>query len=193
VRRAIVAGLIVLVVVLGVLGLLAARPKGTHVVHHGVPVYNLFYPGSLQRVQPGPGELLHLEHRRSGQLVSSFVVQPLKLPAYKGNPGGMLPILAEKELAALRRRIPGMEPVEEGKARVNNAAGYQLSFYASRKPLVYGRLVLLPKPGRHPRQAVRLLVLGTRAGGNTKLTDLGNAGELRSPYRTFKFGTGIAP
>jgi hypothetical protein len=193
VRRAIVAGLVLLVVVLGVLGLLAARPKGTHVVHHGAPVYNLFHPASLRELKPGPGELLHLEHSGGGRLISSFVVKPFKLPAYKGNSGGILPILAGKELAELKRRIPGMEPVEEGKARVNNAAGYQLSFYVSRDPLVYGRLVLLPKPGRHPRQAVRLLVLGTRAGGNTKLTDLGNAGELRSPYRTFKFGTGIAP
>jgi hypothetical protein len=191
--RAIVAVLVLVVLGLAVAGYKASRPGGAHVVHHGAPVYNLFHAGSLRELPPGKGELLHLEHREGGRLISSFAVEPLKLPPYQGNAGGMLPILAESELATLRRRIPGMVPVEEAKARVNNAAGYQLSFLASRRPLVYGRLVLLPKPGRHPRQGVRLLLLGTRAGGNELLTDLGNKGELRDPYRTFKFGTGIAP
>jgi hypothetical protein len=192
-RRAAVAALALLVVALVAAGILASRPGGTHVVHHGRPVYNLFHPGSLRRVAPGSGELLRLEHRDRGALVSRFAVAPLALPAYKGNPGGMLPLLADRELAALRARIPGMEPVEEGKARVNNAAGYMLSFVAGRHPLVYGRLVLLPRPGRHPRRGVRLLLLGTHAGGNALLTDLGNKGELREPFRTFMFGTGIAP
>jgi hypothetical protein len=191
--RAIVAVLVLVVLALALAGYKASRPGGTHVVHHGAPVYNLFHGDSLRALAPAKGELLHLEHRQGGQLISSFVVQPLKLPPYRGNPGGMLPILADSELDALRRRIPGMVAVEEAKARVNNAAGYQLSFIAARDPLVYGRLVLLPKPGRHPRQGVRLLLLGTRAGGNALLTDLGNKGELREPYRTFKFGTGIAP
>jgi hypothetical protein len=172
------------------IGLLAARPDGTHVVRHEPLVYNLFHPDSLRELEPAPGELLHLEHRRGGRLVSRFVVEPLKLPPYRGNSGGVLPILAEPELARLRQRFPGMEPVEEGKARINNAAGYALFFVASRDPLVWGRLVLLPKPGKHPREGVKLLVLGTRAGGNEKLTDIGNEGELRDPYRTFKFGTG---
>jgi hypothetical protein len=190
VRRAVVAALVLLVVGLIAIGLLAARPDGTHVVRHEPLVYNLFHPDSLQELKPGRGELLHLEHRRGGKLVSQFVVEPLKLPPYRGNPGGILPILAEPELARLRESFPGMTPVEEGKARINNAAGYALLFVAGRDPLVWGRLVLLPKPGRHPREGVKLLVLGTRAGGNEKLTDIGNEGELRDPYRTFKFGTG---
>ncbi len=39
-------------------------------------------------------------------------------------------------------------------------------------------MVLLVAPG-HERRGVRLLMLGTPAGGNTKYTDVGNAGELR--------------
>jgi hypothetical protein len=185
-----VAALVLLVLALAAIGILASRPDGTHVVRHAPLVYNLFHPDSLQQLKPGAGELLHLEHRRDGRIVSSFVVEPLRLPPYQGNPGGLLPILADRELSALQRRFPGVTAVEEGKARINNAAGYSVSFIASRDPLVWGRLVLLPKPGRHPREGVRLIVLGTRAGGNEKLTDIGNEGELRDPYRTFKFGTG---
>ena len=67
---------------------------------------------------------MHLE--RKGQ--DSIVVEPLELPAYKGDVGGILPIVAARELDALKQRFPDLEPVEEGKARINKAAGYSLSF-----------------------------------------------------------------
>jgi hypothetical protein len=86
-----------------------------------------------------------------------------------------------------------MVPLEEGKARDNLATGYQILFRVSRQPKVWGRLVMLVKPGKHARAGVRLLILGTPRGGNTKYTDVGNVGELRDPYRTFMFGTGRAP
>jgi hypothetical protein len=185
-----VAALVLLIVALAAIGILSSRPDGTHVVRHQPLVYNFFHPDSLPQMKPAAGELLRLEHRRDGRIVSQFVVEPLHLPPYRGNSGGLLPILAERELPALQRRFPGMAVVEEGKARINNAAGYSVSFIAGRDPLVWGRLVLLPKPGKHSREGVRLVLLGTRAGGNEKLTDIGNEGELRDPYRTFKFGTG---
>ena len=91
---------------------------------------------------PPPGEWLHLE--REG--LDSFVVQPLRLPAYEGDVGGILPVQAARELEALRERFPDLEPVEEGKARVNQVAGYSMVFRISRRPRLYGRLVLLPQP-----------------------------------------------
>ena len=86
-----------------------------------------------------------------------------------------------------------MVPLEEGKARDNTATGYQILFRVGQRPKVWGRLVMLVKPGKRSRVGVRLLMLGTPRGGNTKYTDVGNAGELRDPYRTFMFGTGRAP
>ena len=53
---------------------------------------------------------------------------------------------AARELEALKQRFPNLEPVEEGKARINQVAGYSMVFRASRKPRLYGRLVLLPQP-----------------------------------------------
>jgi hypothetical protein len=193
-RRAIVAGLVALLVVCAVAGYVAARPNGIHVVAHQPVTWNLRHPAVLRQTHTPAGELLHLEHRGAhGRLVSLFVVEPLHLPAYRGNVGGVLPVVADQELAALRTRIPGMVPLEEGKARDNTATGYQLLFRVSRTPKVWGRLVLLVKPGKRSRTGVRLLMLGTPRGGNTKYTDVGNAGELRDPYRTFMFGTGRAP
>ena len=69
-----------------------------------------------------------------------------RLPAYEGDVGGILPIVAARELDKLKQRFPDLEPVEEGKARINKAAGYSLSFRVSRNPRMYGRLVLLPQP-----------------------------------------------
>lgn len=193
-RRAIAGGLAALVVVLALAAFVASRPKGVHVVAHRPTTWNLYHPGVLRETRAPAGEVLHLEHRGAhGRLVSLFVVEPLHLPAYRGNVGGVLPVVADKEWAALRARIPGMVPLEEGKARDNNAAGYQLLFRVSDHPKVWGRLVLLVKPGKRSRTGVRLLMLGTPRGGNTQYTDVGNTGELRDPYRTFMFGTGRAP
>ena len=193
-RRAVAGGLIALLAILALAAFVASRPNGVHVVGHRPVTWNLYHPGVLRQTRAPAGELLHLEHRGArGRLSSRFAVEPLHLPAYKGNVGGVLPVLADKELAALRRRIPGMVPLEEGKARDNTAAGYQILFRVSRRPKVWGRLVMLVKPGKRSRTGVRLLMLGTPRGGNTTYTDVGNAGELRDPYRTFMFGTGRAP
>ena len=190
-RRAAVAGLVALVVVLALVAFIATRPKGVHVVAHRPVTWNLYHPKVLRQTRATGGELLHLQHRGAhGKLISLFVVEPLRLPAYKGSPGGVLPVLADKELAALRARIPGLVPIEEGKARDNTASGYQILFRTG--PKVWGRMVMLVAPG-HKRKGVRLLMIGTPAGGNAKYTDVGNAGELRDPYRTFMFGTGRAP
>src|SRR3954469_24311434 len=83
-RRAAVAGLALLVVALVAAGILASRPGGTHVVHHGRPVYNLFHPGSLRRVPPGPGELLRLEGRGHGAPCSRVPGAPPAVPACQG-------------------------------------------------------------------------------------------------------------
>jgi hypothetical protein len=193
-RRAMLAALVALLVILAVAARVAAGPSGIHVVVHQPVTWNLSHPRVLRQTHTPAGELLHLEHRGAhGRLISLFVVEPLHLPAYRGNVGGVLPIVAERELAALRGRIPGMVPLEEGKARDNTAAGYQLVFRVSRRPTVWGRLVLLVKPGKRSRVGVRLLMLGTPRGGNATFTDVGNEGELRDPYRTFMFGTERAP
>jgi hypothetical protein len=193
-RRAVAGGLIALVAVLALAAFIASRPNGVHVVAHRPVTWNLYHPRVLRETPTPADELLHLEHRGGrGRLISLFVVEPLHLPPYKGNVGGNLPVVADSELTALRARIPGMVPLEEGKARDNTAAGYQILFRVSQEPKVWGRLVMLVKPGKRSRVGVRLLMLGTPRGGNTKYTDVGNAGELRDPYRTFMFGTGRAP
>jgi hypothetical protein len=182
---------IVLLVILAAGGVFLATRKAAqlagdaHVVHKAAPAFNLRHPESMRELPPTNGELLHL--KRAG--VDEFIVQPLHLPAYKGDVGGLLPVLASRELDALRKQYPQLEPVEEGKTRINRVAGYTLVFRASRSPRLYGRLVLLPEPTPGAREGVKLLLFATPDGGADKARDVAQRGELKVPYRSFRFGT----
>ena len=160
--------------------------EGTRVVIRGPGfAFNLRYEDGFERITPAAGELLHLE--RKG--LDSFAVEPLRLPAYRGDIGGVLPIVAARELDALKRRFPGLEPVDEGKARINQIAGYTLAFRVSRSPRRYGRLTLLPRPEPGARDGVKLLMLANPDAGAGKARDVGTSGRVKTPYRSFRFGT----
>jgi hypothetical protein len=166
-----------------------AEQPGTHVVHQGSVAFNLRYTGPLKRVAPHPHELLRLEWRTGGVVQASFVVEALKLPAYKGDVSGILPIMASRDQEALRKQFPTLEPVEEGKARVNKVPAYSSTFRASRSPRLYGRVVLLPQAMPGAVDGVRIVMLQTPNGGANVAADVASHGILKTPYRTFRFGT----
>lgn len=189
-----VAGVALLLVVLLVVGLsLRSSAEGVTVVRTEPLAFNLHYDERLDQVEPREGEILRLERTVDGELHQSFSVLPLELPAYRGDIGGTLPVVAHAEIAALRERYPDFELVEEGKARVNDVGGYQVVYRASRRPRLYGRLVLLPesidgKPAQ-PRRGVRLLVEATPNAGVNRPEDAGVRGLTKRPFRAFRFGT----
>jgi hypothetical protein len=189
-RRPVIAVLVLIVIAVLALLVRKSEQPGTHVVVKRGPVaFNLRYTGPLKRIPAGPGELLHLEWRKQGVVQASFVVEPLKLPAYTGDVSGAYPIQATKDQDALRARFPAMEPVEEGKARVNTVAAYSSTFRASRSPRLYGRVVLLAAPTPGGRDGVRIVMLQTPDGGADVADDVAAHGILKTPYRTFRFGT----
>ena len=161
----------------------ATAENGTRVVVEEPIAFNLRYPDGMERVSGDA--LLHLQ--RPGK--DEFTVEPLELPAYTGDVGGVLPVEASREVERLKERFPNLELVEEGKVRINRAAGYSLVFRASRSPRMYGRLVLLPEPVPGARTGVKLLMLATPAGGAAKARDVGTSGAVKTPYRSFRFGT----
>jgi hypothetical protein len=185
-RWAVLAVLVLLVagIAIALLGD-GSSADGRVIVRESPIAFNLRVPPGMNQLEPGAGEWVHLE--RKGQ--DSMVVMPLQLPPYKGDVGGILPVVAARELDALKQRFPDLEPVEEGKARINKAAGYSLSFRVSRSPREYGRLVLLPQPVPGARDGVKLLLRATPDGGADKAADVGASGQLKTPYRSFRFGT----
>ena len=99
----------------------ATAEDGTRVVVEEPIAFNLRYPDGMERVEDDA--LLHLQ--RPGK--DEFTVEPLELPAYTGDVGGVLPVEASREVERLKERFPNLELVEEGKVRINRAAGYSLA------------------------------------------------------------------
>lgn len=77
---------------------------------------------------PREGEPLRLEARRGDLFLQSFAIEPLRLPAYEGDVGGALPVIAAREIQALRRRFAEFELVQE--TRVNEVPAYSILFRA---------------------------------------------------------------
>lgn len=159
-------------------------------VHRGSPQFNFVYGDRLTRRAPARDEIVALEERRGALFVQSFAVRQIDLPAYNGDVGGILPIVGERELAALEDRFTDFELLAEGKARINEVAGYSITFQAREgERRLYGRVILLPEPVQGSRDAVALELLGTPVSGVSRAQDVGTNAVLRPPLRSFRFGT----
>jgi len=176
-----------------VVGLTRPPAPGEQVVHEGPPVFNLLYPPeSLHEAGPAAGELLRLEGRRAG-LDVSVVVRELQLPRFDGDvTHGLLPVYADRFVEAEKRRLPGLELAQEGRARVNNAVGYEVGYArATASERFTGRDVLLVPDDPEEGKGAVVLSLRTRKASGEKLTPperkLANVG--RKAYRSFRFGT----
>lgn len=192
-RRGLIALAVVAVLATLALAVKVLRPEddGTDVVSRAEPVpFNFRYTAGLERVEPQGDERLRLVARRGPLFIQSFAVSPLRLPAYRGDVGGTLPVFAAAEVEALRRRFAEFELVQDGKTRVNEVPGHVILFRARLgKRRLYGREVLLPEPAPGARDGVRLLLLATPAGGVSSASDVGIRGVVKRPFRTFRFGT----
>src|SRR6266511_2485261 len=92
------AGAAAAVVLGGLAVALVARGGGldgkVKLIHRGQPVFNVLYtPGAVRPVKARTGELLRLEASGHG-LRAEIVARSLRLPAYKGTVGGLLPVFA---------------------------------------------------------------------------------------------------
>jgi hypothetical protein len=189
---AVLAALIVVAVLV-----LVVRGSGdgtTSYVRTAQPQFNLLYDAKATPKRAAQGdELLRLEGRRGDLFLQSFTVAPWALPAYTGTVDGVLPMEAEQRLVPeLQRRFPGFERLTpEGRVRLNEiSAGYGLIFRARLgERRLYGRAALVPEPVAHPRRAMLLLLLATPAAGVSGPAALGYDGKLKTPYRSFRWGT----
>jgi hypothetical protein len=188
---------IVAIAVLAGLGVAAAtyqltRPPGSgeQVVHRGKPTFNLLAE-LMHPVPPRSGELLRVEGRR-GQLTASVFVRPLRLPPYHGDvPHGFLPLFADGFLAAERAQLPGFVLRQEGRARINNAIGYELIFQSLRPgSRTFGRDVLLSSDDPDLSGTVLLSMRQVNRGGTLDAHERELADAARRTYKSFTFGTG---
>jgi hypothetical protein len=192
-RRTTAVAMAALVVAAAVLAIaLTASSSDTRYVNDGVPVFNLRYSESaLRHPAPPPGWSLVLEAQRGGKFVQSFAVRRLTLPAHRGGISGFLPVYADAYERALARRLPAFTPVDEGKARINGAPGYQVTYTTRRDGrTVFGRdVMLVPEDVPGAREGAVLRLLQTHAAGVHDARFVGTAGAIKKPYRSFRFGT----
>jgi hypothetical protein len=185
-----VAGTVALVVI--VAAITGSKAPGEEVVHERAPVFNVLHPEGIEPVRTRAGELMRLEGRR-GKLSVSVVVRPLELPRYDGDvTHGLLPVYAHGFAEARRRLLPGFKLVAEGRARVNNAVGYEIGFQSvRRRDRTYGRDVLLvPDDPGEAKGFVSLSLRQHKPGGPFTAAERGFAFAARKVYRSFRYGTG---
>ena len=156
--------------------------------HRSRPVFTLLHPpDQVRRVPPRAGELVRLEAAR-GPLRTAVTVRRLSLPAYDGSVSGLLPILAERHAAALARELPGFELRGEGKARVNDAPGYQLRYRAGppeRRTIGFD-IFVVPEDG--DREGVLLRHRQTNPARRLGEPGRELAKAARKAFRSFRFG-----
>ena len=169
---------------------ITSRADETAVLVRQPVTFNIIYGGQWDRVEK-PGALLALRNTgERGLFLDSYAIRDLRLPAYRGVAGGMLPIYANGYVQDVRTRYKGFEFVSEGRARINNAIGYEVTFRArSGSRRLYGRHYLLVEEepdGR--RRGVVIELESTPAAGTPSADDIGNHGALKTPLRSFRFG-----
>jgi hypothetical protein len=173
-----------------VLVALSTRGNDTFVLEHEPVTFNFAYGAQFQRA-PAAGTVVALSNVHDGLFLDSYVVRALALPPYRGAVGGMLPVYADGYIDRLRRRYSGFEFVGEGRSRINNGIGYQLTFRSTRSGrTIYGRhLLLVEDTPDGLRRGVVIELESTAAAGTPNATEIGNHGALKQPLRSFRFGT----
>ena len=188
---ALLAGALVLVL----LAVLVVRPRVdgvTQLVHRDPPVFNVQYDdGALHTVAPRQGELVRLEGRR-GRLAVAVTVSPLRLPAQGGDVAhGVLPAFASGHIESLRTRLDGFQLRYEGRARFNDAPGYEVRFRTGpRGRRAFQNDVLLVPAEDDARGAV-LLSLRRELRGRTTFgeRELELSDTAAAAFHSFKYGT----
>jgi hypothetical protein len=137
----------------------------------------------VRRVAPGPGELVRLRARR-GPLRIAVTVRRLTLPDYRGSVSGLLPVHADRHARALAAELPGFRARADGKARVNDAPGYQLRYRAEGMQGI--DIFVVPEDG--DREGVLLRYRQTDPPRRLDEADRDLVKAARKAFRSFRFG-----
>jgi hypothetical protein len=184
--------LVVALVALAGLAAVAVRPgddDGDQLIHEGEPVFNVLYvPDALHQAPARPGELLRLEGSRGPQSVT-VTVQPLGLPDFAGDVShAQLPAYASAHIDALRARFDGFQLIDEGRARVNDAPGYEVSFsYGTDGSRTFGSDVLVV-PSEDESDGAVVISLRRQVTGPLREADHEFSGIARKAFRSFRYG-----
>jgi hypothetical protein len=188
-RRAIVAGALLAAAALVWLVLRDPLDGKTRFVRDQAPSFNLLYKQRpVHVVRPRGDELLRLVTRRGG-LRGEAVVRMVPVPPHEGDIAGALPLVGDRIARELAPRYDGFQLVDDTRARVHTAPGYEIGFSyrdgATRRGEGTELVVVEPEKGR---EAVQLSLRITKPDGRQPRRVRKAARALRSAFRSFEFG-----
>jgi hypothetical protein len=161
-------------------------PKAKRAVIVRTPVaFNFVYRAPFRKEAPLAGELA-----RVGSKDQSFSVRELKLPAYKGDAAGFLPLYAAEQEAQMAKELPGFVWRSDGRTNINKQQGFEIVFQFRRSDgtLTYGRRTFL-LPNVTSRQGADIWAVAPRSPAIVRADDVGHNGGLKTALRSFRFGT----
>jgi hypothetical protein len=163
----------------------------TVVVVSAPVAFNLVYDDTkLDRVAAPAGTSLRLVTPASDPDPESVTVAPLRLPAYRGDINGALPVHAATVIRDMRRADPAFVLRSEGRTRINRQPGYQIQFQTERGGrTTYGRRTFLFKDEPAQRDGADILLLAARSPSMPNVDAVGSNGPTKLPYRSFRLGT----
>jgi hypothetical protein len=179
-----VGAALALLVVLGLLAYLTTGEKAgkKQLVHRSAPVYNvLLTPGKVRQAAAHPGEYTRLT-ARSGAYRAVVSIRPLRLPAFRGNVSGLLPIFAIRHTFA-EPDGKRLQLLDEAKARVNDAPGDQVGL--QRGATMLRRVYVVPKD-TGVRDGV---IIELQESGRIRPADKPVVKAAKKAFRSFRFGT----
>jgi hypothetical protein len=187
--RAALLAVAVVVVALVIWLLVRPSPGRANVVVHGASAtFNVSYAAPLHRVAARSGEDLRLQ-THSGP-PQSFVVRPLRLPAYSGDVTAELTFLSSSLVDDMRTQYARFVWRGDGRVNINKQPGYQIEFQAQvNGRTMYGKRVLIVATADPPpRAGVDFTVLSARTPAVPNVDAVAGNGPLKIAYRSFRFG-----
>ena len=166
-----------------------SQTTGATLIHREPDFSMLFAAGDVSRVEPRSDEYAHLE-ARGKHVELDVTVQPL--PRLRGAEPTLadLPIVADLIIEGQQRHKDAYTVLEEGRARLNDATGYQVRWRSGPDAApVFGHDVLLvPEP---PSAGPGLLVSLRQHNARARLgpDDRRLAYLAKRAFRSLRFGT----
>ncbi len=182
----VMAGAVVVLLVVWAAFLRGEGAKAKRAVIVRAPVaFNFVYRAPFRKEDPRAGELA-----RVGSKEQSFSVRELRLPAYRGDAAGFLPLYAATLQAQMEKSLPGFAWRADGRANINKQQGFEIVFQY-RGPdggLMYGRRILL-LPNVTSRQGADIWAVAPRSPAIVRADDVGHNGGLKTALRSFRLGS----
>ena len=188
-RRLVGVVTVIALIVLAVVIKLVIDDGREKLVVHGKPSFNLLYdPGQLHRVSPKPGELMRLEGRR-GPAAVEITARRANLPPFNGDViGGQLPLYTAQYAGRLAKQLPDFMLGIEGKARINQAPGYQIAYTSGAVgDRSYWREIFVMPDADQPDETIVLRMRQTFSG-RTGRPAQALVQAAKKTYRSFRFG-----